>query len=527
MLEDNVYNAFKEIVGEENITRAPAILDTYAFQWCNEIESAQRGETPSRFGTRPGAVLLPASTEEVQSIVKLCNENDVKFKALSTGMGPWNGVSSTRSVQIDLRRMNRIIEVDPRNMYTVIEPYVTNAELQSELFKYGLMHHAQGAGPQTSPLASHTSFVGPGFTSPYTGFSARNLLGAEWVMPNGEILRIGSFDQNGKWYTGDGPGFSMRGIIRGWLGAYGGLGVFTKAAIKLYSFPAQKDWKWEISGTVPHYDWTVPSFWKMYVPNFEEWDAFEGAFHEMTGHEIVMMATSSSAEGLAGLFTDTKMEALETIFAGLLAEAKRFFIVLVAAHTEREFNYRDKLIRTIIEKHGGEDVIATGGISPKPSHYGETIRNMLGGHAFRFSNCFQSTHGGMDTILLAVKIAQVNQPIKEKYIDMGVIGDDRGEGTWITSYEGNHMAHLEVPTVYNAADKESCLGYAQYQDECNQVDLDQALGMPFFVVGDKIHDFYGPRTMNYPIWLRKIKATFDPKGVSDSSHYITANGDEN
>ncbi|MFW9803645.1 MAG: FAD-binding oxidoreductase [Candidatus Thorarchaeota archaeon] len=528
MLEEKVYNALEQVVGRSNITRAPAILDTYAFQWCFEVESAQRGEEPSRFGTRPAAVVLPRTTEEVQSIVRICNENSVTFKAYSTGMGPWAGVSKPRAIQIDLRRMNRIIEVDPQNMYAVIEPYVTNAELQSELFQYGLMHHAQGAGPQTSPLASHTSFVGPGFTSPYTGFSGRNLLGAEWVAPTGNLLRLGSCDHTGKWFSGDGPGFSLRGVIRGWLGAYGGLGVFTKAAVRLFSFPAPKDWEWKMTGTIPHYEWEVPPFWKLLVLNFQDWESFEGAFYEVNASDAVMMATASSAEGLAALFTDTKMEAIETIFAqGLLERTKRYFIVLIAAHTEREYNYRLKLMRAIMENYGGEDLIEEGLVSPRSSHYAESIRNMLGGHAFRFSNCFQSTHGGMDTIALAVRISQINQPIKDKYIEKGVIGDDRGEGVWITGYEAGHMAHQEVPTVYDAASKESCLGYAEYQDECNEVDLKNALGMPFFVVGDSVHDYFGPRTMDYPRWLRKIKSTFDPNGVSDSSHYISGTRDTN
>lgn len=521
-MDDKTYSRLKDIVGEPNITRNPAILDTYAFQWCFEIESAQRGEEPSRFGHRPSAVLLPGRAEEVQAIVRICNDHGIPFKGFSTGMGPWAGVSSPESIQLDLRRMNRILEVDQNNLYAVIEPYVTNAELQAELFQYGLMHHAQGAGPQTSPLASHTSFVGPGFTSPYTGFSGRNLLGAEWVAPNGELIRLGSYDSTGKWFTGDGPGFSLRGVIRGWLGAYGGLGVFTKAAIKLYSFPAPRDWEWKTGGTIPSYDWEVPPFWQLLVLNFQEWEQYEAAFYEVSDHDAVMMATTSSSEGLAALFTDTKMEALEVIFGGLLERTRRYFVVLIAAHTEREFNYRVKLVRTIMEKYEGEDLIEEGLISPRPSHYAETIRNMLGGHAFRFSNCFQSTHGGMDTVAMAVKIAQVNAPIKNKYIEKGVIGDDQGEGIWTTTYEGGHMAHLEVPTVYDGASRESCLGYAAYQDECNDVDLQQALGMPFFVVGDKVHDYYASRTMDYPKYLRRIKAVFDPKGLSDSSHYITA-----
>ena len=520
MLEKKVYEAFTKIVGERHISQDLAVMDTYAFQWCNEIESAQRGEEPQRFGVRPLAVVLPESTEQVQSIVKLCNEHDVTFKAFCTGMGPWAGVSDPRAIQIDLRRMNRIIEVDEKNMYAVIEPYVTNAELQSELFEFGLMHHAQGAGPQTAPLASHTSFVGPGFTSPYTGFSARNVLGVEWVLPDGEILRLGSFDHSGKWFTGDGPGISLRGIMRGWLGTYGGLGVFTKAAIRLFSWPAPKDWKWKTSGTIPDYDWDVPPYWQMYVLNFEEWEEYQKAMYELSDREVTMVATTSAPEGLAALFTNTKQDAIETIFAGLLAKTRNYIVMLVAAHTQREFDFRTKLVRLIMEKYGGNDLIAEGVTTPMPMHYGETVRNMLGGHAFRFSNCFQSTHGGMDTISMAVRLAQLNQPIKQKYIDKGVIGDDRGLGIWITSYESGHMAHMEAPTVYDPTDIESCLGYAAYQDDSNQLDLDNALGMPFFIVGDEVHNFYAKRAMNYPDWLRKIKTAFDPNGVSDPSHYV-------
>jgi glycolate oxidase len=521
MLEDSVYEVLKQTVGEDNITRDPGILDTYAFQWGEELYNAQPGKKPNRFGQRPLAVVLPKSTEEVQAIIRVCNEHDLKFKALSTGLGRWAGVSSPHAIQIDLRRMNRILEVDAKNMYAVIEPYVTNAELQSELFKYGLMHHAQGAGPQTSPLASHTSFVGPGFTSPHTGYSARNVLGVEWVLPDGAILRLGSFDHNGKWFSGDGPGPSLRGVMRGWLGTYGGLGVFTKCAIRLYSWPAQKEWKWRTGGTIPNYEWDIPNYWKIYVLNFENWDTYQKAYYEISDRELAMIATTSAAEGLAVMFTNTKTDAINAIMAGLLAKIKKYIIVLLAAHTQREFEFRTKLLKFITEKYGGKDLVETGVIKPKPMHYGEAVRNMLGAHAFRFSNCFQSTHGGMDTISMAVKIAQLNKPIKQKYIKKHVIGDDRGEGIWMTSYEGGHMAHLEAPTVYNPTSAESCSGYTEYQDESNKMDFEQALGMPFFVVGEEVHNYYADRTMNYPNWLRKIKNAFDPKGASDSGFYIT------
>jgi len=81
------------------------------------------------------------------------------------------------------------------------------------------------ARPHVSPLASATSMAGSGFTSPSTGYSARNVLGVEWVLPTGDIMRLGSYGlkNNSDWYNGDGPGPSLRGIMRGWVGAKSGI----------------------------------------------------------------------------------------------------------------------------------------------------------------------------------------------------------------------------------------------------------------------------------------------------------------
>jgi hypothetical protein len=76
--------------------------------------------------------------------------------------------------------------------------------------------------------------------------------------------------------------------------------------------------------------------------------------------------------------------------------------------------------------------------------------------------------------------------------------------------------------VYDPSSPESCQGYADDAKECNDVDIQESLGIPFFIVGDAQHELYGPRTSNYHIWLRKIKKAFDPKGISDSGHYISS-----
>ena len=176
--------------------------------------------------------------------VKLCNKYRIQIKIQSTGLGPWNQPSTDNCIIFDMRRMNKIVKIDEKNLFAVIEPYVSGAQLLVEVMKYGLFPHMPGAGPQVSPLASATSMNGPGFTSPSTGHSARNVLAVEWVLPEGEIMKLGAYGlkNNPDFFHGDGPGPSLRGIMRGWAGTKSGLGVFTKVAVKLFPYPCSTEY---------------------------------------------------------------------------------------------------------------------------------------------------------------------------------------------------------------------------------------------------------------------------------------------
>ena len=66
----------------------------------------------------------------------------------------------------------------------------------------------------------------------------RNLFGVEWVLPAGNGAQwLGSPGTGAGWFTADGPGPSLRGIMRGSVGALGGNGIFTRIGFKLYSWP--------------------------------------------------------------------------------------------------------------------------------------------------------------------------------------------------------------------------------------------------------------------------------------------------
>ncbi|MHA1300162.1 MAG: FAD-binding oxidoreductase [Candidatus Helarchaeota archaeon] len=520
VLDKKVYEEFEKVLGPENISDDPVITDTYAYNWCVEflnVMDGKEGEDIHGFYYRPEAVVLPSTTEEVQKIVKLCKKYGLKFKASSTGLGPWNCVSQEGVIFVDLRRMNKIIKIDTKNMYAVVESYVSGGQLQAEAMKVGLNCHMPGCGPMGSPLASATSMCGPGFTSASTGFSDRNVLGVEWVLPTGEILRLGSWGlkDNQDWYSGDGPGPSLRGVMRGFIGAKSGLGIFTKVAIKLYPYPCDTSWK--ITGVLPNYDFEIPNYIRYHVLAYKTYEALENAMIRIEEEGICFMCFHTSSPGVATIFSFTAEEMMKKF--STMMRYRRPLIIVTAAQTEREFNYKEKVLNKLIEETNGKEVTKKLAI-PNVS-YADGLRCNLGYHGFLISGAFQSTHGPMETMTMCRHMIEANIPLKKEFIKKGVVANDEGEGAWSTSYEHGHFYHCEMPTMYDQTNIESVKGMVEYTEKCNELDLVKHLGIPFFIEGDKMHDWYGPYCSNYHVWLRKIKEAFDPENVADSGFYIS------
>ncbi len=517
VLEKKVFKEFEEIVGENNINDGEVITTAYAYNWCMEFFNYMEEKEPTPFSPTPKAVILPAFTEEVQKIIKLCNKYEIKIKAQSTGLGPWNQPSTDNCIILDLRRMNNIVKIDEKNLYAVVEPYVSGAQLQIEVMKYGLNCHMPGAGPHVSPLASSTSMAGPGFTSPSTGHSARNVLGVEWVLPTGDVMRLGSYGlkNNNDWYNGDGPGPSLRGIMRGWVGAKSGLGVFTKVAIKLFPYPCSTDFN--VSGKSPNYGFQIPDYIRLYVLDCRTYERLEEVMIKVEEEEISFMCSHLSGGAVAAIFSNSLESLISKAKIGMM---KAPIVIIIAACTSREFDYKQKVMDYLMQELNIEDIIGKL-YTPEPMFFAEALRSNLGLHGFITTGSFQSSKGGSDTAAVCLLSTKMNIPLKKKYIKTGAIGNDLGKGVWMTSYESGHYFHMESPTMFDQTELHSVKGMAEYLEASNQLDLLEHLGAPFFVEGTRMHELFGPHMSNYHIWLRKIKETFDPNNIADSGFYIS------
>src|SRR4030042_2776539 len=102
MLAPEAYKELEEALGAENVSQEPGVMDSYAWQ-------SSFNFNPTYWVPRPEAVVLPGSTEDVVAIVKICNKYGGKFKAISSGWGAHAAPGSEGVIQVDLRRMDRII----------------------------------------------------------------------------------------------------------------------------------------------------------------------------------------------------------------------------------------------------------------------------------------------------------------------------------------------------------------------------------------------------------------------------------
>ncbi|MGI5939252.1 MAG: FAD-binding oxidoreductase [Thermoleophilia bacterium] len=513
----DAFKALEEIVGPEYISEEPAVLDSYAFQWGAELFT----NTP--FLPRSGAILMPGKTEEVQAIVKACNKYNVRYKAISNGWGFYSALGlDDNAVHVDMRRFNRIIELNEKSMYAVVEPYVTCAMLQSEAMKKGFTVHSVGAGSNTSamPITAHQG-TGPGGVS--TSCGDRNTLAVEWVAPDGELIRFGSLGSGVGWFCGDGPGPSLRGLIHGPQGVMGGLGIYTKAGVKLYPYfgPPEP----ELEGICPDYRLKeMPPNFEVHHPIFPDWDKLIEAGVKMGESEIATLIFRLPPPMLAESMTGTGTKAVD-LLERMRAECagRPGFLVVIAGATIPEFTYRKKVFDQILAETGGVLWSEMEREDMKREYLWILTRNCTAiRESFRAAGRFLGSIGDSAMFQTSTRFMLATSELKKECQARGNVRADEGPDCILAMvYENAHTGHAEqlVMTHPNGAGWKDMM---EFSDKCEDLAIEKCYTAPVTVWGDRLHDKWGPHLDNYHLWLRKIKKTFDPQGVSEPAMYISA-----
>jgi glycolate oxidase len=422
-----------------------------------------------------------------------------------------------------MRRMNHIVEINETSMYAVVEPYVIGAELQAELMKRGLNANLIGAGSNCSahPLIGH---VGGGHMGQTTSYAERCLLGVEWVTPDGEIAKLGSLGSVDEWFCGDGPGPSLRGVIRGISVPCGGLGVFTKAAAKLYHWPGPS--RFPVDGVSPNYaPERLPTNFLIRYLFFPSYDAMIEAQRKIGESEISFELMAFHIAQLASNIATSNEDEI-VLRDRLKDEAKGpGFVVILAGLSSEDLDYKREVLDMITEETQGqslkcvEDDKVGGALLWRCIRITGSIRE-----CFRATGVFGGAQGDNEFLGTMFDYIRKVGVYKDEIAKQGLVYDDEAPAMgW--SIEHGHLGHAEMLIRYKP-ERGMANPAKLILDKSNDIALAGHYGVPHSTVGDEMHDLFGPHAFNYHSWLRKIKGSFDPKGLSDSLGYITAGKDE-
>ncbi|VAX35889.1 Glycolate dehydrogenase, subunit GlcD [hydrothermal vent metagenome] len=176
----------------------------------------------------PDIVLFPETTEQVAAIVTYCNQKEIPFVPRGAGTSLAGGCLPVGGgVMIVLTRMNRILEINVRDRYAIVEPGVVNLHLTRELEGTGY-HFAPD--PSSQGACTIGGNVGANAGGPHTlkyGVTTNHVLGLEVVMPDGSIENLGST-------TEESAGYDLTGLF---VGSEGTLGICTKIFVRLTRTP--------------------------------------------------------------------------------------------------------------------------------------------------------------------------------------------------------------------------------------------------------------------------------------------------
>jgi glycolate oxidase len=519
MFSDDAFKELEDALGPENVSREPAVLEGYAWQAFTEVVGQTSGWCPHR----PVAAALPGSSADVQAVIRICNKYGLQFKAMCTGWGIWNMVGGEDVVQIDLRRMDRILDIDEKNMYAVVEPYAICAQLQAEAMKLGLNCHIIGAGSGTSPLASATSLCGYGWSGLTTSYSARNLLATEWVLPDGELLRFGSISSGGGWFCGDGPGPSLRGVARGYIGNCGGLGVFTACALKLFPWPGPAEPA--VDGLLLEARTEVPETSRMFICVFPDFESFADATYKIGSAEIGYLHCKNSIGALLSTAVPrlmTKLVEYPALKAALRSQ-QHMFQFIIAADSREEYDYQKDVLTEIVLDNGGVCIDLGALPSLHASFWWGFMRASLPPLIFRRGGSFGTSFGALEAWDHPVLQAKVAAELKQRFIDEGKLIDDLADNAWGGIYEGSTcFGHQEELYMYNPRSPQQMESASEYLAgtfiETVNHNLGPGLG---FALGSIGAELFGPIIGEYHHRLREVKQAFDPGDVSDAGFYIS------
>ncbi|WP_252726913.1 FAD-binding oxidoreductase [Paracoccus sp. C2R09] len=176
----------------------------------------------------PLAVVLPRTTEELATAMRICHDHRVPVIPRGAGTSLAGGALPTAdSVVIGTMRLNDVLEIDTANRFIRVQTGVTNLSVSAELEPAGFFYAPDPSSQLACTIAGNIGMNSGGAHCLKYGVTTNNLMGVRMVLADGRIVELGGPQPGG-------PGLDMLGLI---CGSEGQLAIVTEATLRILPRP--------------------------------------------------------------------------------------------------------------------------------------------------------------------------------------------------------------------------------------------------------------------------------------------------
>ncbi|MFH1569150.1 MAG: FAD-linked oxidase C-terminal domain-containing protein [Gemmatimonadota bacterium] len=215
MVDSRLLQHLRRIAGPEHVSDGAVHAELYAYD-------ASTASRPA------AAVVFPADTAQTAAVVRALSAAGVPFIPRGFGTNLSGGsVAAEGGVVVCLSRLSRILSVDVASRCAVVQPGVTNLELQQCLAGRGYFYAPDPASQKVATIGGN---IGENSGGPHClkyGVTTNHILGLTAVLPDGEVVELGG-------PALDPPGLDLRGAL---VGSEGTLAIVTEATVRILPQP--------------------------------------------------------------------------------------------------------------------------------------------------------------------------------------------------------------------------------------------------------------------------------------------------
>lgn len=211
------FTSFQNIVGQKNALFDKGALSDYSQDETEDLKFL------------PEIVLKPDSAEQISEILKICNREMIPLTPRGAGTGLSGGALPVfGGVVLSTERLNKIIEIDERNLQATVEPGVITQVFQEAVIEKGLFYPPDPSSRGSCFLGGNLAESAGGPRAVKYGVTKEYVLNIQLVLPTGEIIWTGAN------VLKNSTGYNLTQLI---VGSEGTLGVITKIVFKLLPHP--------------------------------------------------------------------------------------------------------------------------------------------------------------------------------------------------------------------------------------------------------------------------------------------------